>query len=229
MLSTRPRRPQRGASFRRGLGLLVALALAGGLAGCATTVRGQAHPALADHPEPLRTVAVVPLRATQPLAHERDPEISPGPTVVTALAARQLAEALSARGVTVIPASDVARALGIETGVDQHLVPAHVAAALHERFGVDAIVMGEVWRFVERAGQAAGTLRPASAGFEATLFAAPSGQRLWSGTFDETQRALLENVLNIRRYPGGGSRWMTAEELLRWGATEWARAAPLLP
>lgn len=209
--------------------LAAALALALGLAACAPTVRTQAHPALAEHTAPIRSVAVVPFRATSPLATERDPAISPGPAVVTALVARHVSEGIAARGIEVVTADDVARALGLETGADQRLVPRTVAAVLHERFGVDAIVMGEVWRYVERAGQAAGTLRPASVGFEATVYAAPSGQKLWSGTFDETQRALSENVLNARRYPGGGTRWLSGEELLRWGATEWAHSVPLLP
>jgi hypothetical protein len=62
--------------------------------------------------------------------------------------------------------------------------------------------------------------------FEVTLFAAPSGQKLWSARFDETQRALSENVLNARRYPGGGTRWLTAAELARWGAQAAAGAMP---
>jgi hypothetical protein len=209
--------------------LAAALVLAASLVACAPTVRGQPHPALGEYRGPIRSVAVVPFRASSPLVTERDPAISPGPSVVTALAGRHVSESLAARGVAVVTADDVARALGLETGADQRLVPRTVAAVLHERFGVDTIVMGEVWRFVERSGQAAGTLRPASAGFEATIYAAPGGQKLWSGVFDETQRALSENVLNVRRYPGGGSRWLSGEELLRWGAMEWAKSVPLLP
>jgi hypothetical protein len=89
------------------------------------------------------------------------------------------------------------------------------------------VLLGDAWRYVERSGEAAGTLRPASIGFEVTLYSAPGGQKLWSGVFDETQRALGENVLNAGRYPGGGTRWLTAEELLRWGATETATAMPV--
>ncbi len=43
-------------------------------------------------------------------------------------------------------------------------------------------------------------------------------QRVWSSQFDETQRALSENLFNANRYPGGGMRWLTAAELAQWGA-----------
>jgi hypothetical protein len=45
--------------------------------------------------------------------------------------------------------------------------------------------------------------------------------------FNETQRPLSSNVLVASRYPGGGSRWLSAEELARWGAEETARSMPI--
>ena len=61
------------------------------------------------------------------------------------------------------------------------------------------------------------------------LCSAPGARRLWSGQFDETQQPLSENVLSASRYPGGGSRWLTAEELATWGARETALTIPLIP
>jgi len=84
-----------------------------------------------------------------------------------------------------------------------------------------------VSRFIERAGEAAGTMRPASVSFTITLYAAPGARPLWRGRFDETQRALNENIFNAGRYPGGGTRWLSAEEMARWGASEVALAMPL--
>jgi hypothetical protein len=54
--------------------------------------------------------------------------------------------------------------------------------------------------------------------FEVTLYAAPSGKKLWTARFDETQQSLNERPLDASRYPGGGTRWLTAAELARWGA-----------
>jgi hypothetical protein len=136
-------------------------------------------------------------------------------------------EALIARGLEVVPAESVARALAVERADRRPLVPRAVAAVAAREFGADAVLMGEVSRFVERSGQAAGTLRPAGVGFEVTLYAAPGAQKLWSAIFDETQKPLSENVLSTYRYPGGGTRWLTAEELARWGARETVQALPL--
>ncbi len=56
------------------------------------------------------------------------------------------------------------------------------------------------------------------------LYAAPSGEKLWTARFDETQESLMANPLKARRYPGGGTRWLSAAEFARWGADEMARA-----
>jgi hypothetical protein len=195
--------------------------------GCAETVRSQAHPGLSQRTESIDVVAVAPFRATGSLAVQRDPRLGPPPDQAIVLVARQVSEALARRGVRVIPAEDVARVLGPQALGADRWIPLAVARTAHAEFGADAVLLGDAWRYVERSGEAAGTLRPASIGFEVTLYSAPGGQKLWSGVFDETQRALGENVLNAGRYPGGGTRWLTAEELLRWGATETATAMPV--
>ena len=87
-----------------------------------------------------------------------------------------------------------------------------------------AVVLGEVYRWRERTGEALGTDRPASVGFTVTLFDAPQARRLWTSRFDETQRPLSADVRNVSRYPGGGSRWVTAPEMARWGARHAAEA-----
>ena len=115
----------------------------------------------------------------------------------------------------------------LEGGVTERMIPRAVAQQMHDEFGADAVLLGDAWRYQERSGRAAGTRQPASIGFEVVLYAAPSGRKLWSSVFDETQHALSENLLTAGRYPGGGMRWLTAEEMLRWGATETANAIPL--
>jgi hypothetical protein len=88
---------------------------------------------------------------------------------------------------------------------------------------------GDLTRWEEREGEAFGTLHAAAVGFRVTLQAAPSGKALWSAEFDERQQPLGDNVLRAGQYPGGGTRWLTAEELARWGAKETVRALPLEP
>ena len=126
-----------------------------------------------------------------------------------------------------VPAEDVARVLPTEASPERPLVPRVVAQVAATEFGAYAVLLGEVSRFEERSGQAAGTRHPAGVGFEVTLYTAPGAQKLWSAVFNETQQALSENVLSTYRYPGGGMRWLTAEELAQWGAKETVRALPI--
>jgi hypothetical protein len=192
---------------------LAGLALTAGLA-CVGTVTDRDYPALDERRAPILRIAVAPFGA--------QPENAvPSAGVV----ARHLTEALVDRGVEVVGPEDVARALG---GVEPAGVPA-LAALVKSQFDADALVLGEITRWVEREGGAAGSLRPASVGVRVELYGAPQGERLWEGEFDHTQQALSENVLLTPRYPGGGTRWLTAEEFAQFAASELAAALPLAP
>jgi hypothetical protein len=92
-----------------------------------------------------------------------------------------------------------------------------------KEFGATALLTGEVYRYKARQGGEFGATRSASVGFTVVLYATSDGRELWKARFDKTQPALSENVFEARRYPGGGSRWLTAAELARWGASETAK------
>jgi hypothetical protein len=204
------------------LPLLLALA-----AGCATTVKSRDFPALHEQRAPIARIAVAPFRATGGLARTPESNVGRTPSVATALVARYLSEALASRGVAVVPADDVARVLATPGSDNSRLVPRAVAQLVAREFGADAVLLGEVSRFEERSGQAAGTMHPAGVGFEVTLYTAPDSRKLWNGVFNETQTALSENLLSSYRYPGGGMRWLTAEELAQWGAVETVKQIPI--
>lgn len=196
---------------------------AAGAAGCAATVRQTTHPALAEQKLTLTRVAVAPFGLSPAAAREAQRTGVGGEQA--ALVSARIAEALAQSGLAVIGPDDLRRALGPSDG-GAPVSAATAARVAHERFGADAVVIGTLSRWHERGGRAAGTTEPASVGFEATLVRAPGGEKLWTGVFDETQRALTENVFNIGRYPGGGTRWLSAEEMTRWGAESIARAMP---
>ena len=195
--------------LRLGLVLLAAALLAS----CVNTVAARRFPALDERRTAIQRVAVAPLVAPEDAA-------TSAPVV-----ARYLTEALVARGIEVVGPEDVARAAGA-TGADD--VP-ELAALVNREFGADALVLGEITRWIEREGNAAGTRRPASVGLRVSLYSAGQGERLWVGSFDHTQQPLSENVLLTTRYPGGGTRWLTAEEFAQFAAQELAAALPLAP
>ena len=198
-----------------------------GTAGCVETVKSRDFPALNERKAPITRIAVAPFRAMGSLSRRTGSTAAVPPSVATALVTRYLTEALAARGVAVVPADDVARALATQQPVEERLVPRAVAQVVAEKFGADAVLLGSVTRFDERRGQAAGALHPAAVGFDVTLYTAPGSQKLWNGVFAETQQALSENLFSTHRYPGGGMRWLTAEELARWGAEEMVLQIPL--
>lgn len=189
-------------------GLAATLVLA-----CVGTVVDQRFPALEERRTPIRRIAVARLVARPEAALPAAP-----------LVARQLAEALAARGVEVVLPEAVGQASASEgAGLPE------LAARLHHELGVDALLVGEITRWVEREGGAAGTQQAASVGVTVELYGAPDAKRLWRGEFDRTQQPLMENVLLTPRYPGGGTRWLTATEFAQFGASELAAALPLAP
>ncbi len=133
-------------------------------------------------------------------------------------------EALMSKGISVVPPSDLVTAFTGAGSATPRLDPRAAASTATRKFGASAVLLGEVYRWRDRSGGRRGTSQAASVGYEMTLHEAPSGRRLWSSRFDETQRPITENLFNAPRYPGGGTRWLTAAELARWGADAAATA-----
>jgi hypothetical protein len=192
--------------------------------GCAApqTVRTEAYGGEAAGLD-VRKVAIAPFRPAEAYSTASGRDVSA--REAAQLVERFVSEALVARGVEVVPAGDVSTVLRLDeaTAPPPLGIVAKVAA---QEFGVTAVLHGTVYRLRERTGEALAAAQPASVWFEVTLVGAPGGARLWKAVFNETQQPLNENVLNARRYPGGGTRWLRAEELARWGATEVAREFP---
>ena len=191
--------------------------------GCPTAAPIVKEQTFSASPGSLARVAVVPFYP-RPELQASISEAGVSAEEVASTVTSFFANELSGSGVRVIHPSDLAGAFTSQG----HAVPRrdqHAAAELAQReFGATAVVLGEVYRWRERTGEALGTDRPASVGFTVTLFDAPQARRLWTSRFDETQRPLSADVRNVSRYPGGGSRWVTAHEMARWGARHAAEA-----
>lgn len=165
----------------------------------------------------LRMVGVMPFYPRPELATQlAGGDLSPDD--VADLVASYFAEALRGMDVAVVSPSDVALAFSNQGRAMSRKDPRTAAEVVAKEFGLSAIVSGEVSRWRDRGGEAFGSERPASVGFEASLFEVEQGRRLWRGRFDHTQRTITGNVFAAAQYPGGGTRWLTVTELARWGA-----------
>jgi len=101
------------------------------------------------------------------------------------------------------------------------LVPPGSPEARVRRLGqlvyADAVISGRVLRYREREGEALGVKSPASVAFVLELWDVKRGDSIWTARFDETQRALSENLFALGQVGSRGVRWLTAEELAREG------------
>jgi len=197
---------------------IIAVASLLALAGCsvvrpAPVVQGQT---LRIPPGALKRIAVLPFSHKDTL-----PKYSgegAAPETAAELVTRFLTDAIARRGIQVIPASDLSTALSAQGLKPMDINPRTAAELAAAKFGATAIMIGQVSRYRERQGEKFGSTGAASVAFSATIYATDPVQRVWSRRFDETQRALFENIVNAPRYPGGGTRWLTAAELAQWGA-----------
>jgi hypothetical protein len=214
-------------SLVRALAASVAVSAVVGLLACSTAppVRTETYGAgKAARELDIRKVAIAPFRAAD--SYPRASARSPSAGEAVALVERFVTEALLARGIEVVPVGDVRIALNL-TDPNQAVPPARIISMVAAReFGVPAVLTGTVYRMRELAPDAMGASRAASVWYEVVLVKAPGAGRLWNASFNETQKPLNENIFNASKYPGGGMRWLRAEELARWGADELAREFP---
>ncbi len=117
-----------------------------------------------------------------------------------------------------------------EVDRDRIALPGPVAIDLvrsvGEKTGVDAILTGVVTRYEERVGGPVGIRKPASVGFEARLINAKDGTILWTGKYAETQKSLTEDLSMILIFIQRGGKWLTAEQLTRYGVNEMLKTLP---
>ncbi len=95
--------------------------------------------------------------------------------------------------------------------------PRELAVRLGQSLGVDHVMVGLVWRYRERVGSAMAASDPASVAFSLFMVEVESGTLVWKDSFDKTQTSLTENLLDAPMYLKTGMKWLTAEELSRYG------------
>ena len=105
---------------------------------------------------------------------------------------------------------EVARTLGPLSGAER-------LRRLGELVYADAVLTAQVRRYRERIGNEVGAQSPASVAFVVDLIDVRRGDIVWSARFDETQKALSENIFAIGDVSQRGLRWLRADQLMLEG------------
>jgi hypothetical protein len=104
--------------------------------------------------------------------------------------------------------------------------PRVVVEERREEVPFDAAVTGVLVNYQEREGSWLSVLHPASVKFTVYLISLKDGETLWKAEFNETQEALVDNLLKIDRFLKGGAGWQTSETLSRLGMERVVKTFP---
>lgn len=198
-------------------GCLVFTFVLAALVGCAALGPG---PVVREHDRALGDANLARI-AVLPFASSPSDEAA-GSVAAAHRIAVALGEALAGAGLEVVAPGEIEAAVAAR-GESVPSSNPDAAVRLAAELDATAVVIGRLMRFRDRVGSAAGATVPASVAFEVLVYDVASGRWLWTGRFDETQLSLSADVLRARRLPGGGTRWLTGQELASWGAGEAAR------
>jgi hypothetical protein len=102
-----------------------------------------------------------------------------------------------------------------EQGYDRNRTQS--ALAMCRSLEKDAVLILTLQHYKEREGTEYSIISPASVIFEYKLILADNGQAICTGVFRETQKPVLENILEIFQRARRGLKWVTAEVLLKEG------------
>ena len=104
--------------------------------------------------------------------------------------------------------------------------PRLVGQKLGKALRTEYVLVGAVWRYSDRIAENGSTKIPASVAFVCYLVHVETGERLWKKSFDKAQKTLMENVLDAKDFFQQGAKWLTADELARFGVNKILKDLP---
>ena len=105
--------------------------------------------------------------------------------------------------------------------------PRKIAKQFGENVHADLVVIGTIWRFREKGTVEENPDSPASVAFSVYLMEVSNGKRLWHNAFEGTQKTLSEDILGGLKQIKMGLRWLSVNELARYGVKNVFRTFPL--
>jgi hypothetical protein len=142
-------------------------------------------------------------------------EVAPGAQNILTRELYGKMEALGTFRVIPLEKVEEARSRSVQMRLETNLVRSSVP--LGRELNADFIMVAHLFRFQQRVGSSIGVEKPASVAFDLHLIRIRDGARVWDGGFDETQKALFDNLLRAGSFFKEGAKWVTAEELAAVG------------
>ena len=105
--------------------------------------------------------------------------------------------------------------------------PRKRAVKLGELLDVPVVMVGTVWQYRARGVLADMPDSPAAVGFALYLIDVKTGARFWRGAFEGTQKALSDDLIGGLKQLDMGLRWLSVEELARYGVKSILKKLPL--
>ncbi len=92
--------------------------------------------------------------------------------------------------------------------------------AIVKEISPDFVITGYVYRMHEREGGKYASANPASAAFDIYFIDIKKGSISWKGSFNKTQKALSENLLDFKSFLKFKGKWTDVENLAESGLKE---------
>ncbi len=94
------------------------------------------------------------------------------------------------------------------------------------RLGADGVLVGHLYRLDQLEGGELSANRPASVAFDLAMVRVSDGAVVWKNSFDEAQKSLSEDILNLGQFLQHGIRWYSAEEYAAIGLSHLMQSFP---
>ncbi len=83
--------------------------------------------------------------------------------------------------------------------------------------GCGAVLQTSISRYRERIGSTMSAERPAAVAFSMELIDVTQGVVMWTTSFDESQKALFEDIFSFNKAQKRGFKWLNVQDLTRDG------------
>jgi hypothetical protein len=120
--------------------------------------------------------------------------------------------------------ADAYRTLLTDPSLD---TPRKRAVKLGEVLDVTVVMVGTVWQYRARGALADMPDSPAAVGFALYMIDVKTGARFWRGAFEGTQKTLSDDLIGGLKQLDMGLRWLSVEELARYGIKSVLKKLPL--